>query len=187
MTTPQPSIQGGFLAQPMGIVGIGVFGLYFVVLSIVSAQLLIGLWPGHTDPVALFWGLVTVRANPEADSRLTLVALLSGALGSFVHAATSFGTYLGNRQLIRSWAGWYALRPFIGMALALIFYFLIRAGFISPSANETAISAYGVAAVGGLAGMFSKQATDKLQEVFKQLFKPPEAEDQLRGDKLKPS
>ena len=80
MTTPQPSIQGGFLAQPMGIVGIGVFGLYFVVLSIVSAQLLIGLWPGHTDPVALFWGLVTVRANPEADSRLTLVALLSAGL-----------------------------------------------------------------------------------------------------------
>ena len=44
----------------------------------------------------------------------------------------------------------------MGMAFAFMFYRLIRAGFISPSANETAISAYGVAAVGGLAGMFSK-------------------------------
>jgi hypothetical protein len=182
--TPMANVQKGFLSEPMGMFGIVLFGLYFALLSVVSAQLLIGLWPGQKDPVSLLGGLVRVVVSEDAEARLTLVALLAGALGSFVHAATSFATYLGNRQLIRSWAGWYALRPFIGMALALIVYFLIRGGFISPSANGTAISPYGVAAVAGLAGMFSKQATDKLQDVFKQLLQPPASEEQLRGDKL---
>jgi hypothetical protein len=182
------SFQTGYLARPMELPGLLVFGLFFVALSIAAMQFLIGVWPGHQGPVVLFWGLVSLDIDATADGRLALVAILSGALGAFVHAATSFAVYLGNRQLIRSWAAWYALRPFIGMALALLFYFLIRAGFVvaSATADQSAINPYGIAAIGGLAGMFSKQATDKLEDVFNNLLKPPEKAERLRGEPLRP-
>jgi hypothetical protein len=68
------------------------------------------------------------------------------------------------------------------MALALIFYFAIRGGFIAPSAGASDMNPYGIAAMAALVGMFSKQATDKLNEVFTSLF--GSKGDEKRGDKL---
>lgn len=189
MSEPRDTASGfqtGFLAQPMGPVGTILFGLFFVVLAVLTVQLLVGIWPGHEGALYILWIAVDDQVAADANTRLILVAVSAGALGSFVHAATSFATYLGNRQLKRSWAGWYLLRPFVGMALALVFYFLIRAGFMAPAVQDGgAINPYGVAAVSGLAGMFAKEATDKLQQLFKDLLKPPEEAEELRGDKLK--
>lgn len=77
------------------------------------------------------------------------------------------------------------------MPLPLILYFAVRGGLITGNAGAQNLSLYGVAAVAGSAGMFSKQATDKLREVFETLFKttqPPERADELKkpteeGDK----
>ena len=180
--------QSHFLAQPMGPLGIVLFGLFFIFVAVLTVQLLVGIWPGQEGPLRILWIVVDQQFDANANTRLLLVAVFSGALGSFIHAATSFTVYLGNRQLNRSWAGWYLLRPFVGMALAVIFYFLIRAGFVAPSVEEgTALSPFGIAAVSGLAGMFSKEATDKLQQFFKDLLKPPEEAERLRGDKLNPA
>lgn len=132
------------------------------------------------DPVTLFKGAITFRHSVEV--RLLLIALLAGALGAFVHAATSFADFVGNRKLSGSWVWWYLLRPFIGMALALVFYFVVRAGFISPSAGAGDMNPFGIAAMAGLVGMFSKQATDKLSEVFTAVFGAKG--DERRGGKL---
>ncbi len=132
------------------------------------------------EPVTLFRGLITFRHSVEV--RLLLIALLAGALGAFIHAATSFADFVGNRKLSGSWAWWYLLRPFIGMALALVFYFVVRAGFISPSAGAGDMNPFGIAAMAGLVGMFSKQATDKLSEVFTAVFGAKG--DERRGGKL---
>src|SRR3989442_8736818 len=184
MTAPlQPSPLMDLLSRPVGRVGIIGLGLYFLLLSAAGFQVLIGVWPGRTQPSSLF-GVLTFSVDPDIDLRLILVSLTAGALGSFVHSATSFATFLGNRKLIRSWIGWYLLRPLIGMALALLFYFIVRGGFLSTGASGASLSPYGVAAVSGLVGMFSKEATDKLREVFKNLFKPPEEDEKARGDKL---
>ena len=117
--------------------------------------------------------------------------LLAGAIGSYIHASSSFVDYLGNRTLISSWVWWYLLRPFIGMMLALLFYFVFRGGFITAGVNSggegaaSYINPFGIAAMGGLVGMFSKIATDKLNEVFLTLFAPkPGQGDAKRGDKL---
>jgi hypothetical protein len=53
--------------------------------------------------------------------------------------------------------------------LGVLFYFVARAGLLS--ANADSVSPYGVVAFGALAGWFSKQATDKLAEVFETLFR----------------
>jgi hypothetical protein len=136
--------------------------------------------------VILWW-----RFQPTLEVRLLLIVLLAGAIGSYVHATSSFVDYLGNRTIISSWVWWYLLRPFIGMMLALIFYFVFRGGFITagvnPSGEDAArfINPFGIAALAGLVGMFAKVAADKLNEVFTTLFRPsPGQGDAKRGDKL---
>jgi hypothetical protein len=59
------------------------------------------------------------------------------------------------------------------MALAEVVYLSLRGGLLSATGNAAAgaISPYGVAAVTALTGLFSKQATDKLQETFETLFR----------------
>ena len=73
------------------------------------------------------------------------------------------------------------------MGLALILYFALRGGFFSPVSNgsvdpQQILNPFGFAAIAALAGMFSKQATDKLKEVFDSLFRTDEND--KRGDKL---
>jgi hypothetical protein len=157
-----------------------------VALNIVIIYLLVTVWPDTTSPVdasesmTAFFGKFHFTLSLER--RFILIVVLAGALGSYIHAATSFVDYLGNRKFVKSWTWWYLLRPFIGIALALLIYFAVRGGLISASTGAKELSPYGVAAIAGMAGLFSKQATDKLREVFETLFKaehPPE-----RGDKL---
>ncbi len=130
--------------------------------------------------VSLFWGRLVLTHSVEV--RLLLIVLLAGALGSYIHAATSFADYVGNRKLSSNWVWWYLLRPFIGMTLSLVFYFVVRGGFISPNAGGADMNPFGIAAMAGLVGMFSKQAIDKLDEVFTSLF--GSKGDDKRGDKL---
>src|SRR5262245_31444816 len=100
--------------------------------------LLFWLWPERAgegqswDPLPLPFGEPPHLVRD--DARLILIVLCAGALGSYVHAATSFASYVGNRRLVLSWMWWYVLRPLIGMALALIFYFVLRGGLLSTGA-----------------------------------------------------
>lgn len=105
------------------------------------------------------------------DERLLMLVIVAGILGAFVHGATSLADYIGNNGFSKSWTWFYLLRPAIGMALALVFYFVIRGGFLSTTGGAQDINPYGIAALSGLVGMFSKQATDKLNEVFGTLFR----------------
>ena len=105
------------------------------------------------------------------DERLLMLVIVAGILGAFVHGATSLADYIGNNSFSKSWTWFYLLRPAIGMSLALVFYFVIRGGFLSTTGGAQDINPYGIAALSGLVGMFSKQATDKLSEVFGTLFR----------------
>ena len=117
------------------------------------------------------------------DVNLIWLVLVTGALGSFVYSARSFVSFVGNRTLRRSWCSWYLLYPPIGSALALIFYLVIRGGFLTATTNGSGVNLYGLVAISGLVGMFSKQATTKLDELFTTMFKT-EKEDKGLKDKL---
>jgi len=159
------------------------FGSYLIVLNLVLLYLLIRLWPGQ---VPLKAEHVVVRLIPGVfqpdlwtEPRFLSLVAVAGALGSYVHLATSFADYLGNRQFRKSWSWWYILRPFIGSSLALIIYFAVRGGLVAGTTGAADLSPYGVTALAGLAGMFSKDASDKMKEVFENLFKtdkPPRAD-----------
>ncbi len=167
-----------FLSGNLGVIGVTLLSVYLITISLLTVYGLLQAWPVDGEGSIKFLAY-SIDANLEA--RLALLAILSGSLGSVIHATTSFTTFLGNRQLLRSWVGWYYLRPLIGMALGLLFYFVIRAGFVTTG-QASAVNPFGIAAIAGLAGMFSKQATDKLKELFDQLF--ASSQDAQRNDKL---
>ena len=164
-----------------------VFGSYLVVLNLILIYLLAKVWPGKLpvqdySNVSFLWDEIWV-VKLWVETRYLLIAAFAGALGSYIHLATSFADFVGNRRFMKSWAWWYVLRPFIGMALALTVYFAVRGGLIAGDAGAQNLSPYGVAAICGLAGMFSKQAGDKLRQVFENLF---QITDTQRRDPLKP-
>jgi hypothetical protein len=115
------------------------------------------------------------------EVQLLLIVLFAGALGSYLHALKSLGDFIGNRTLTASWFWWYITRPFLGMAMAMVFYALLRGGFLAGSpADAKIVSAFGVLTVGALVGMFADKASQKLAEIFDVVFKSPDT----RGGKL---
>jgi len=119
------------------------------------------------------------------DARLLVLVMLAGALGSLIHATTSFGDFVGNHLLTANWLWWYVLKPVIGTVLATVFYLVVRAGFLMGLPDTGSINLYGIVALAAMVGMFSKQATDKLGEVFDTLFRTqPGGGDQRRREGL---
>jgi hypothetical protein len=113
------------------------------------------------------------QAKIYAETRLLLLVILAGALGSLMHALRSLYWYTGNREMVPSWAAQYLLLPFTGSILAVIFYFVVRGGFFSPQASFENTSPFGFAALSALVGLFSPQATLKLKEVAETIFTKP--------------
>jgi len=170
---------------------VSALGIGLLLLATVIAYCFASVWPSDfgADTAGnahsrVTWLATTRGFDTTADVRLILMVMLAGGMGSFLHTATSFSDFVGNGKLARSWMWWYVLKPFIGMGLALLFYLVVRGGFLTAATEAGKINVYGIAALGGMAGMFSKQATDKLNEVFTTVFRtaPGAGDDQRSGD-----
>jgi hypothetical protein len=166
-------------------------GIGLLILFLILVYFLLTLWFAHpldsktADPDAIKWFGTNWGFYITSETRLLLLIMVTGALGSFIHTATSFADFVGNQKLSGSWVWWYILRPFIGMTLAAMVYVTIRAGFVTAGGQTNTINLYGVVAMAGMVGMFAKQATDKLSEVFDTLFKTaPGGGDAQRKDGL---
>lgn len=197
--SPQPSLATQFgapIPDPPSGGRILVMGAGMILLAIALFYMLFKVWPPDPWPLDAnkapdlapieFFGAF-FRMTTSHDERLLLLVICAGALGSYVHAATSYSTYVGNRKFIASWTWWYLLRPFVGVALAMVVYFSIRGGFLLLVNVDKAsdVNPYGVAAIASLVGLFSKQAADKLNELFSTLFRPAPGEgDTVRRDSL---
>lgn len=121
---------------------------------------------------------------PEA--RWIILVATSGALGAYVHMAHSFVTYVGLEKVKKSWLWWYAMRPFIGMALALAFFLVYGASTDGIGKIGTGTdSPGGILAIAVVVGMFSKQAIDKLAEIFDIILKSDTGEKMKDNDSLK--
>ena len=144
-------------------------GLYFVLWVVPTLYFLIATWPGgDAGSVEYFNGRFTLPLGTE--TRIILLVVLMGALGACIHLATSFVFFAGRRELTRNYISWYLMRPFIGTALAVVFYLTFRGLFFTTGATPDDVNLYGILAIAGLVGMFSKQATEKLRKVFDEMF-----------------
>jgi hypothetical protein len=178
-------------AKPAGFLQILSLGLGLVLLCLILVYALLSLWPGNLKDktgdelvqVTLFATSISFPASIDAE--VLLLVMVTGALGSFIHTATSFSDFVGNQKLSTNWVWWYILRPFIGMALAAVFYVSIRAGLLTGGGQPATINVFGIAAMSGMVGLFAKQATDKLSEVFDTVFRTAHGDgDQQRKDSL---
>lgn len=183
--------------MPAGWGWISVLGGYLLLLATITIYFAIKLWPDCKvddagaqicDQIVFGFGPLTLPTmDIDQDERLFWTAVTFGAIGSYIHVAASFSDYVGNRRLVTSWIWWFVLRTPIGIFLAVVFYVTIRAGFLTGNAGDDStgvVNPFGIAAMSAMAGMFSKQAADKLNEVFTTLFRT--TTDQKRGDKLAP-
>lgn len=186
--------------KPVSDWALGAFLLYFAAILPAFAWGLWSLITSNTVPLPnsmLVSGLpatslkadtaVYLAANQQTklvldQGELILAVMLAGGIGSYIHGVNSFVTYVGNRSFVNSWMPWYVLRPFMGIGMAVIFYVVVRGGVLVMSGGVSAVDPYAMMTVAALAGMFSKQASDKLAEVFDTLFRS--RADLERGDKL---
>jgi hypothetical protein len=169
--------------DPVPFWGISTLGVLFLIFAFLVFWILIQTWPvpatgTNATGYAAASLFVLDIGTLSPDSRLFIMVAAAGALGSLIHTLTSFVDYVGNRRLACSWVWWLVLRTPIGMALALLFYLVLRGGLIVPSlpnagagSTSSLLNPYGFAAMAAMAGMFSKQATDKLREIFDTLFR----------------
>jgi hypothetical protein len=122
-------------------------------------------------------------APPERS--VIIMVILLGTLGGLIHLASSLTIFVGNRDLKRSWIVYYVLAPVQGAALAPLLYLLLKSAVLSPqyasgggtqNLNLTAIYAFAA-----LTGLFSKQAVEKLADVFATIFGKIEANDATKN------
>jgi hypothetical protein len=200
MTTPSIPVpadgaraaeRGNFSVKLRAWAWVAGLGVLLLAIGVALLSVLIAMWPIVVDATARPSGQertfewLGFTYHLTADAALLLLVVLVSALGSFVHAATSFADYVGNRQLKISWVWWYLLRVLVGSALALLFYFAVRGGFFANDSSSADVNPYGIAAISGLVGLFSKQATDKLREVFDTAFRVNDGNgDGARDDSL---
>jgi hypothetical protein len=166
---------------------INLMGGCYLVLALFFFYLLITAWPVHetvADKTTFkVFNIFGIWCHWAPERQMLFLVMVAGALGSLTHTWTSFGDYVGNSELSTNWIWFLVLRIPIGMALAVLFYFIIRGGLLIPTvpnvqAPNTAnihdatalLNPYSIAAFSALAGMFSKQATDKLAAVFDVVF-----------------
>lgn len=157
--------------------GIFITGFSILLLFLVVGFYLYCFWPiqGANDaagnPTWLTQVSVICISGLHPEQRMVILVLLSGLLGSLIHGATSFSSYVGDQKLDKNWLWWYALRPLVGMAVAFVFYIVFRGGLVNNTRLES-LNIYGVMTLAALAGLFSDRATLKLKEVFETLFQP---------------
>jgi hypothetical protein len=111
---------------------------------------------------------------------LMLLVAIAGFMGTMIHIATSFTNFVGAEKYKRSWGMWYFVKPALGAALAIIFYFVFRAGLLNFN-DPRSINLFGLITLAALTGLFADKASIKLEEFFNVVFKPKDE----RPDKLK--
>lgn len=104
-----------------------------------------------------------------------LVMMFAAGLGSSIATMRAFFGRACTGNFSPSFVPWYPGRIVMGMILGLVFYFVVRGGllFTIGSANAGAVdelNIWGLAAIGAMVGMFSKEAIEKLREIFDTVF-----------------
>jgi hypothetical protein len=123
------------VADPASPAVIQTVGTYFILLSILLLYLLITTWPvpefngTALRPVNIFG----FSHSWAPERHLMFTVMMAGAMGSLAHSLTSFADYVGNRKLGLSWIWFLILRVPVGIALALLFYFVVRGGLLIPT------------------------------------------------------
>jgi hypothetical protein len=174
--------------------------IYFIVIIASTILAIISIWNPIETPIA---STSTNASRPDStdliipipdddidkwkgdrEKYLVIVNALFGILGGATYGLASLTIWIANNKYERSWTLWYISRPIIGAALALIFYFLIRAGLVGGFPIN--VGDFGFAAISIIIGLLSTAAMKKLRDVFDVLFGIDKRKDDM-GDEPTPA
>ncbi len=124
----------------------------------------------------------------KGDIQQAVLATLAAGIGSGIATIMAYLRHACERRDFRDdYVPWYVFRPLMGMLLGLVFYFILKGGLMATVQTQKPLELnhWAVAGVSALVGMFSKDAIEKLREVFRTLFQtadqpptPPVPDDQ---------
>jgi TRAP-type C4-dicarboxylate transport system permease small subunit len=176
---PVTVIDTGVGANPVAAPAVTLIALTIIAVLVFAVYCLIAIWPASQVAKTVTTSHIAgMTLQLSQDQRLFLVVAITGALGGLIHSGRSLYEYAGNRILLRSWLWMYLSLPFIGGALAVLFYVILRGGLITGAAAE--VNFYGFAAISALVGLFSPEAAEKLKQIFSTLLAPaPQGRDSL--------
>jgi hypothetical protein len=157
----------------LALTGFLVLGLFFILNSV--------CWPD--------WIMKCVEKAPDFTNGLA--TMFGAGIGASVATILGYLEHASEKKDFDvSYAPWYVARPLMGMLLGLIFYFLLRDGLLAVvSANRSSpesLSEAGLTGVGALVGLFSKEAIEKLRELFNTLFATKKSVEQSLLERLPP-
>jgi hypothetical protein len=112
---------------------------------------------------------------------LLVFVIICGMLGSMIYFTSSFVAYVGNRTFRSSWNWFYVSRPFVGGALAVVFYFVVGSGMLGTLGDGSSTNVMAIGLISALVGLFSDKAVKKLSDLIDTLF----ATKDDRTDKVK--
>lgn len=148
-------------------VAVGVWLLAFIAL--VLGGLFLALSPPH-GIVELF------PAATRNGLQELIVSMLAGGMGASISAMRGYLQHASIRKdFDLAYVPWYVARLLMGLLLGGIFYFVVRGGLLAAGGGQALdFNLYGLAGLGALVGLFSKNAVDKLREIFGNLFQTEE-------------
>ena len=178
MTERLVAPDSGVGQRYLGALGITVVAVIVLTAMTLAIYVLVAVWPTSSATGATPSSVAGVRLMLDQEQRLFVIVAIAGALGGLIHSSRSLYEYAGNRLLRRSWLLMYLSLPFIGAALAVVFYVILRGGLITGTAAQ--INFFGFAAISALVGLFSPEAAEKLKQIFSTLLAPdPPGKDRL--------
>lgn len=113
---------------------------------------------------------------PGHPIRDLIVTLFAAGVGSTITAVMGYLEHASiKKDFDPAFTPWYVARPILGLLLGALFYFVLKGGLLATvsGADETGslpLNEYALAGLGGLVGLFSKNALEKLREVFNIFF-----------------
>lgn len=143
-------------------------GVWLLLISLLSS---IGLFLALAQPDWLI-GLIPPGNHRDTVSD-ALITMFAAAIGGTITTILGYLKYASEKKEFEvSYLPWYVARPIMGMLLGLIFFFLLKGGLLAtlPSISQANLNDTALAGIGGLVGLFSKPAIEKLRELFNVLF-----------------
>ena len=136
--------------------GFLILGLFFTLNSI--------SWPD--------WIMKRLERAPDFTN--AAATMFGAGIGSSLATILAYLEHASDKKdFDAAYVPWYIARPLMGMMLGLIFYFLLREGLLAVVTNNSSpesLSEAGLIGIGALVGLFSKEAIEKLRELFNTLL-----------------
>jgi hypothetical protein len=165
----EPMGRGDRLAIGIGIL---VFGLLILTQFLaVFSPMIHATDTGADQSLTLLFGAIHVSVTAEVA--VLIGVMLAAMLGSVAYEVRQFTQYALRGELTKRAEWWYVLMPLQGAAVAAIVYLVLQGGLLGGNTTE-GLNPYGIAAIAGLVGLFSRHAMQKLSEVFEKIFGTPD-------------